>query len=111
MYNRIKGQLIFAANLYRATNNMVNFGITLITHKIPGNQFFNFFILGVTEVPAAYLGGLMADQIGRRWTQVIFYFMCAVSCAGAGAGYWFFAGNIYIVLAFAILVKLVRMDI
>ena len=83
---------------------IVNLLIMLVTHKIPGNQFLNFFILGIIELPSSYLGGFLADRIGRRWTQVTFFFLCATSCAGVACGYWFHAG-FYEILGFAIAAK------
>ena len=67
-------------------NSLIYYGVTLNSSNLGGNQFVNFFILAVIEVPAGYLGGVFADKIGRRWTQVIFFFFCGVSSFGAGIG-------------------------
>lgn len=67
-------------------NSLIYYGVTLNSSNLSGNQFVNFFILAIIEVPAGYLGGVFADKIGRRWTQVIFFFACSLSSFGAGIG-------------------------
>lgn len=29
------------------------------------------------------MGGILADKMGRRWTQVIFFLACTICCVGA----------------------------
>ncbi|CAG7696957.1 unnamed protein product [Allacma fusca] len=67
-------------------NVLVYYGITLNTTQMAGNQFVNFFILSIIELPSGYLGGVLADKLGRRWTQVVFFLGCALSCFAAGLG-------------------------
>lgn len=65
-------------------NGVVYYVITLNANNLSGNQFLNFFILGVIEVPAGYLGSVLCDKLGRRWTQVLFFLLCLISSIGAG---------------------------
>ena len=58
--------------------------ITLHALNLFGNQFLNFFILAIIEIPAG-VGGMLCNRWGRRWTQVIFYMMCFLFSVGAGA--------------------------
>lgn len=64
-------------------NVLVYYGITLNTTNMPGNQFVNFFLLSIIELPSGWCGGILADKLGRRWTQVIFFLGCTISCVGA----------------------------
>jgi OCT family organic cation transporter-like MFS transporter 4/5 len=68
----------------RSVNTVIYEGITLNTPQMLGNQFLNFFILSVTEVPATLLGGYLLEKFGRRWTQVFFFGCCGLAC-GIGA--------------------------
>lgn len=36
-----------------------------------GNPFLNYvFVIGLTDLPAAWIYGLLVEKIGRRWSQV-----------------------------------------
>jgi hypothetical protein len=48
-----------------------------------GNQFLNFFILSVIELPSGMAGGYLVDKVGRRWTHAFFFCCCAWTCAAA----------------------------
>lgn len=58
--------------------------ITLNTPYMSGNQFLNFFLLAIVELPGSVLAGFMIGRLGRRWTPVIFGMLMAVSCLVAG---------------------------
>ena len=45
-----------------------------------GNQFLNFFLFGICELPANFLGLWLVELIGRRWTGV-FAFLASIGCA------------------------------
>lgn len=62
-------------------NTLIYEGITLNTPNVGGiDQFLNFFILSIIEVPSSMLGGYLLDKVGRRWTQVVFFLLCAIFC-------------------------------
>jgi OCT family organic cation transporter-like MFS transporter 4/5 len=69
-----------------AMNNIIYYGITLNATNLSGNQFVNFFLLAIIEVPSGYFGGVLADKMGRRWTQVLFFLLCAVTCILSAIG-------------------------
>jgi len=49
-----------------------------------GNQFLNFFLLSVMELPATILGNILLQSMGRRWTQAILFILASLGCfAGA----------------------------
>ena len=61
-------------------NTFVYSGVTINSPYMPGNQFVNFFILAVVELPANLLGGYLMQGLGRRWTPVIFLALSTVTC-------------------------------
>ncbi|CAG7696955.1 unnamed protein product [Allacma fusca] len=69
-----------------SVNKLVYYGITLNASHILGNEFLIFFILAIIELPAGYFGGILVEKLGRRWTGVIFFFLCAISCFGSIGG-------------------------
>ena len=52
---------------------MLYYAITLNADNMAGYIFLNFFVWGIVEVPAGWLGGFLVDRTGRRWTQVGFF--------------------------------------
>ncbi|CAG7837136.1 unnamed protein product [Allacma fusca] len=59
-------------------NCLIYYGLTLNTTSMSGNQFFNYFLLGIVELPAGWLGGVLVNKSGRRWTQAFFFILCAL---------------------------------
>ena len=45
-------------------------GGQLNVENLAGNQFVNFALVGLTELPSSFIGTLIMNRIGRRWTQV-----------------------------------------
>ena len=39
--------------------------------NLAGNQFVNFSLLALTEMPACFLGQFFVDRLGRRWSHVM----------------------------------------
>ncbi|OXA51603.1 organic cation transporter 1 [Folsomia candida] len=66
-------------------NIVVYYGITLNTTQMSGNQFVNFFMLSIIELPSGMCGAYLVDRVGRRWTQVIFFCGCTLACAASAA--------------------------
>ncbi|CAL4118969.1 unnamed protein product, partial [Meganyctiphanes norvegica] len=50
-------------------NNLFYYGLAYNTTNMSGNEFLNFFLLSIMELPSNLLGWLSAEWIGRRWTQ------------------------------------------
>ena len=61
-------------------NVFVYSGVTINSPYMPGNQFVNFFILAIVEIPASLLGGYLMQSLGRRWTPVIFLVLSTITC-------------------------------
>ena len=45
-------------------------GGQLNVENLAGNQFVNFALVGMTELPSSFIGSFIMNHIGRRWTQV-----------------------------------------
>jgi drug/metabolite transporter (DMT)-like permease len=62
-------RLFFAITLGYVASSMAYNGLHLNTLTVSGNQFLNFFLMTVIEIPA-YLAAfvLMETRLGRRWT-------------------------------------------
>ena len=63
---------------------MIYDSINLNTPNMSGDQFFNFFMLSIIELPSSVIGGYLLKTIGRRWVQVIFFLLAAIFCFVAG---------------------------
>ncbi|XP_018008663.1 organic cation transporter 1 [Hyalella azteca] len=61
-------------------NNLFYYGLTYNIDNMSGNQFLNFFLFSITELPANFLGGWMVEVLGRRWSQSSCFFL-ASACA------------------------------
>ncbi|XP_042237110.1 solute carrier family 22 member 7-like isoform X2 [Homarus americanus] len=48
--------------------NLFYYGLTYNISNLSGNEFINFFLLAITELPSNLLGWWMSDFLGRRWT-------------------------------------------
>jgi len=75
--------ILYVLGFERSINVVVYYGITLNTTHMSGNQFLNFFLLSVIELPSGMAGGYLVDKVGRRWTHSFFFFCCFITCAAA----------------------------
>jgi cyanate permease len=66
-----------------------------------GNEFLNFFILSIIELPTGFLGGYLVERTGRRWTQVVFFTFCMLGFTIAAVGV-FLSSAILIIIAVVI---------
>lgn len=61
-------------------NNLFYYGLAYNMSNLSGNEFLNFFLLGVVELPSNLLGWWGAQNLGRRWTAAG---SCMLSALGA----------------------------
>ena len=55
-------------------------GLALNSLNFHGNEFFNFFLLSLADIPAMTLGWyLIEGKLGRRWTNTLSLMICGVS--------------------------------
>jgi len=52
-------------------NDFMYIGGQLNVENLAGNQFINFALVGLTELPSSFIGEFFMNRFGRRWTQVI----------------------------------------
>lgn len=38
--------------------------------NLAGNQYINFALVGLTELPSVFIGEFLINRVGRRWSQV-----------------------------------------
>uniref|UniRef100_A0A0P4WHF6 Major facilitator superfamily (MFS) profile domain-containing protein n=1 Tax=Scylla olivacea TaxID=85551 RepID=A0A0P4WHF6_SCYOL len=48
--------------------NLFYYGLTYNMANVSGNEFLNFFLLSIVELPSNLLGWFSAQNLGRRWT-------------------------------------------
>lgn len=48
--------------------------------NMSGNEFVNFFLLGLVEFPACVIAWWAMEKLGRRWMNVLFQCMVSASC-------------------------------
>lgn len=49
--------------------------------NLAGNQFVNFALVGLTELPSVFVGEFFIARIGRRWSQVGFQILTSITYA------------------------------
>lgn len=60
----------------------IYYGIVFGTPNLAGNPYLNFFLLALVEVPTTFIGGILPEKTGRRWTHTCFAFL-----SGVGLGF------------------------
>ncbi|XP_013788295.1 carcinine transporter-like [Limulus polyphemus] len=55
------------------------FSIKFNTTNLYGNEFLNFFLLGLVELPSYFVCWYLMETIGRRWTNVSLALLVALS--------------------------------
>ncbi|XP_027630949.1 solute carrier family 22 member 16 isoform X2 [Tupaia chinensis] len=54
--------------------------LALNTYSLGGNEYLNFFLLGLAEIPAYTLVCICIDRVGRRNAMVFFLFSSSLTC-------------------------------
>lgn len=71
-------KLFFNITLGYLSNAIAYNAINLNTFSLSGNQFLNYFLLSIIEIPASYVAFLvMETRLGRRWTGSLFLLIFA----------------------------------
>ncbi|XP_022254186.1 carcinine transporter-like [Limulus polyphemus] len=60
-------------------NSMAYYGLQINVTNLYGNEFLNFFLLGIVELPSYFLCWYLMERCGRRWTNVGLMFLAALS--------------------------------
>ncbi|GFU75577.1 carcinine transporter [Trichonephila clavipes] len=61
-------------------NSIPYFGLQMNVKNLAGNEFFNFFLVSLIEVPAHFSTWLFMERIGRRWCSVCAFTLSTVAC-------------------------------
>lgn len=72
------GLRTFLLTVCYTCNSLFYYGLIYNTTNISGNEFLNFFLLGITELPSNLLGWWGAEYIGRRWTAAGCFLLAAL---------------------------------
>ncbi|XP_022258884.1 carcinine transporter-like [Limulus polyphemus] len=62
-----------------AANSMAYYGLQINATNLYGNEFLNFFLLGLVELPSYFLCWYLMERLGRRWTNVSLMLLGALS--------------------------------
>jgi len=54
---------------FSSLNNLFFYGLAYNITNMAGNEFLNFFLLGLSEIPSNLFGWWASLNVGRRWTQ------------------------------------------
>ncbi|KAK7476017.1 hypothetical protein BaRGS_00032724 [Batillaria attramentaria] len=59
------------------------YGISFGVSALSGNVYLNIFLMTIVEIPSNFSTIFFANsRLGRRWTSLIFFFLCSVSSFG-----------------------------
>jgi hypothetical protein len=52
-------------------NDFFYIGGQMNVENLAGNQFVNFAVVALTELPSAFIGKFFMNRFGRRWSHVV----------------------------------------
>ncbi|KAK4292585.1 hypothetical protein Pmani_034673 [Petrolisthes manimaculis] len=58
-------------------NNFFYYGLIYNITNVSGNEFINFFLMSITELPSNLMGWWASSVIGRRWTAAGCFFIAS----------------------------------
>lgn len=61
-------------------NSAAYYGMSINVTNMSGNEFLNFFLLGLVEFPACVVSWWAMEKLGRRWMNVFFQLLVSTSC-------------------------------
>lgn len=61
-------------------NSCAYYGLHINVTNMSGNEFLNFFLLGLVEFPASAVGWWTMENFGRRWTNVSLQLLVSAAC-------------------------------
>ncbi|KAG8175157.1 hypothetical protein JTE90_025384 [Oedothorax gibbosus] len=78
-YPRLRKHFLILAFCWTSFNVGYN-GVTFNTVNLNGNEFVNYFLLGLVEFPSNVLFWYVMGKFGRRWSATAGYFFSGVAC-------------------------------
>nr|XP_053650583.1 carcinine transporter-like [Cherax quadricarinatus] len=76
-YSTVRLRTLLLTACY-ACNYLFYYGLAYNTVNLSGNEFLNFFLLSVVELPSTMLGWWAAQFLGRRWTGALSILLAAI---------------------------------
>ncbi|CAN7982285.1 unnamed protein product, partial [Ixodes pacificus] len=64
-------------------NNCAYYGLHINVSNMSGNEFLNFFLLGLVEFPASFAAWWTMEHYGRRWTNVSYQLLVSMACVAS----------------------------
>ncbi|XP_042147434.1 beta-alanine transporter-like [Ixodes scapularis] len=61
-------------------NNAAYYGLHINVTNMAGNEFLNFFLLAIIELPSYVVAWWTMERLGRRWSNVGFQLIVSGSC-------------------------------
>lgn len=61
-------------------NSCAYYGLHINVTNMSGNEFLNFFLLGLVELPASVVGWWTMEYFGRRWSNVALQLLVSIAC-------------------------------
>ncbi|KAG8177111.1 hypothetical protein JTE90_015255 [Oedothorax gibbosus] len=61
-------------------NSIPYFGLQFNVRNLAGNEFFNFFLVSLVEIPAHCGTWIFMERVGRRWCSVVAFALSTVAC-------------------------------
>ena len=71
----------FLLSYFRVVNDFLYIAGQLNVENLAGNQFVNFALIGLTELPSAFVGQFLIGRFGRRWVHVGCHLLTAINYA------------------------------
>ncbi|CAN7982282.1 unnamed protein product, partial [Ixodes pacificus] len=72
-------------------NNCAYYGLHINVTNMAGNEFLNFFLLAIIELPSYAVAWWAMERLGRRWSNVGFQLIVSGSCFASclvKPGFW-----------------------
>ncbi|CAL1269581.1 unnamed protein product, partial [Larinioides sclopetarius] len=78
-YPQLRKKFIIITFCWMA-NIMSYYGLQLNISNLAGNEFINFFLLGIAEIPGYLSSWFFMERFGRRWCSVTGFLLTGVVC-------------------------------
>ncbi|GFV66430.1 organic cation transporter 1 [Trichonephila clavipes] len=78
-YPQLRKKFIIITFCWMA-NITAYYGLQLNISNLAGNEFINFFLLSVVEIPGYLTSWYIMERFGRRWCSVCGFLLCGLVC-------------------------------
>ncbi|XP_042912363.1 organic cation transporter protein [Parasteatoda tepidariorum] len=78
-YPQLRKKFLIITTCWMA-NIMAYYGLQINVSNLAGNEFINFFLLSLVEVPGYMVSWVFMEKFGRRWCSVVGFLLSGVAC-------------------------------